>query len=230
MGYRWRPVPEAVAADLGIQAAGGVAVPLVEGHEAALPRLERWLAVGGEGPAEGVEAPRVERPATSSDLPEEDRAAAGGALVRRAETWERWGERELASAAALLTTETGRSLVGSSRNPARPIAVVAGDLAAAPERAWLAWTLAAGAALVLPGDPAFAAWAIYWPRPTDVALPADHLALVRVALASLGRPRAARRRLERLRRLLVWGEVPPADEVRAWGELGVTLTPFPALK
>jgi len=165
----------------------------------------------------------------TADLPALERAAAGGALVRREETWERWGEDELGRAASRLSAVSAEPARGpAARSGERPIALVAGDLAAAPERAWLAWTLAAGAALVLPGDPAFAAWAISWPRPTDVLLPACDLAIVREALATLGRPRAVRRRLERLRRLLVWGGEPSRGEALAWQALGVELQPFPS--
>src|SRR6185369_13824926 len=57
VGYRWRPTPEAVAADLGIQLAGAVAVPAVEGDEAALPELVAWLPVGDEPAPEEVRAP-----------------------------------------------------------------------------------------------------------------------------------------------------------------------------
>jgi hypothetical protein len=247
VGYRWRPAPDPLAADLGIQAAGGLAVPLVEGHEAALPELARWLAVDGERPPEGVTARLVEGPAASAEetgrpagwrpspasrelsasLPAEERAAAGGAMTRRHETWERWGPTEQGRAAVLL----GRpdpAAGGEAAPHERPIALVAGDLAAAAERAWLAWTLAAGAALVLPGDPAFAAWAIFWPRPTDVVLPADQLTAVRAALATLGRPRAIRRRLGRLRRLLVWGGEPHQGEAAGWEALGVRFQPFPS--
>jgi hypothetical protein len=222
VGYRWRPTPEAIAADLGIQLAGGIAVPVTEGDEAAVPQLAAWLPVGEPVP-EGRRAPTVDRTldefhgtASTREL----RAAAGGALVRKGETWHQQSQGDLAAAAAALASAPTRE---------RPIALVAGDLAAAEERAWLAWAITAGAALVLPGDPAFAAWAIFWPRPTDVCLPAEQLAPVRELFATLGTPRIQRSRLKRIRRLLVYGGEPTADETTAWQALGVSLASRPLL-
>ena len=217
VGYRWRPTPEALAADLGIQLAGAVAVPAVEGDEAALPELAAWLLVGEEPAPEEIRARVVERTldehfgnAASRDA----RAATGGALVRIRDAWRQWSQGDLDTAAA--------SLAAAPQPRRRPIALIAGDLAAAEERAWLAWAIGAEAALVLPGDPAFAAWAIFWPRPTDVCLPAEQLAPVRELLATLGTPRIQRSRLRRIRRLLVYGGEPATDEATAWQALGVS--------
>ena len=227
VGYRWRPAPETVAADLGIQAAGAVAVPVVEEDEAAMPPLDGWLTPAGETMPDGLAAIGVspaDRGDDDASIPHALIAQtwrAGGALVRHGDSWQPWEVSELARAATALAVSPPRR--------GRPIALVAGDLAAAEERAWLAWALAAGAALVLPTDPAFAAWAMFWPRPTDVVLPAEQLFAVRGLLASLATPRVQRRRLKRLARLVVWGGEPPNYETTAWGELGVTLTPFPSL-
>jgi len=222
VGYRWLPTPEAVAADLGIQLAGAVAVPVVEGDEAALPELAGWLAVGDEPPPPEVAAPAIERTLDEhygNAAERESRSSAGGALVRSGGAWHAWSPTDLVAAAARLAMpETARD---------RPIALIAGDLAAAEERAWLAWAVTAGAALVLPGDPAFAAWAIFWPRPTDVCLPVEQLAPVRELLATLGTPRIQRGRLKRIRRLLVYGGEPLPDEMAAWQALGVTPTSWP---
>ena len=234
VAYRWRPTPAAVSADLGIQLAGGVAVPSLDGEEAALPPLWRWLAVDGEPTPEGVEAATIAPPV----LGDEDAVSApvllaaaagwdskapdtagGGALVRRGARWETSSAGEQAAAAVAL------AMPSPSRR--RPVALVVGDLAAAPERAWLTWALSADAALVLPGDPAFAAWGLFWPRPTDACLPVEQLGQVRAALATLGGSRAQRRRLARLRRLVVWGGEPEAGERTAWEALGVSLAPFP---
>lgn len=250
VGYPWHPTPEAVAADLGIQLAGGIAVPATPGHEAALPPLARWLAVGGEpAPAEGQSGVAVvtepagaalgghsvvaaSSPAASAgELArrlEAPGTAAGGALVRCHERWEAWRAAELAGAARAFEPAPGGA-GDASPQPGRPIALVAGDLAAAEERAWLGWALAADAALVLPGDTAFAAWAVFWPRPTDVCLPVEQLGPVRELLGSLGRLRAVRRRLARLRRLMVWGGSPEPAEREAWRALGVDLRPTPQL-
>lgn len=229
VAYRWRPTPAALAADLGIQLAGGVAVPSLEGEEAALPPLWRWLAVDGDPAPEGVEAAALARPV----LGDEDAVSApvllaaapadtagGGALVRRGARWETSSADEQAAAAVPLA-------MPPSPSRRRPVALVVGDLAAAPERAWLTWALSADAALVLPGDPAFAAWGLFWPRPTDACLPVEQLASVRAVLATLGGPRAQRRRLARLRRLVVWGGEPAAAERNGWEALGVTLAPYP---
>jgi hypothetical protein len=222
VGYRWLPTPEALAADLGIQLAGAIAVPVVEGDEAALPELVAWLSAGDEPPPPEVRVPAIERTLDEhygNAADRELRAAAGGALVRRGDAWHAWSPTGLVEAAA--------HLARPARPRERPIALIAGDLAAAEERAWIAWSITAGSALVLPGDPAFAAWAIFWPRPTDVCLPAEQLAPVRELLATLGTPRIQRSRLSRLRRLLVYGGEPPPAEAVAWGGLGVTLTPWP---
>lgn len=222
VGYRWRPTPEAVAADLGIQLAGAVAVPAVEGDEAALPELAAWLPVGEEPAPEEVRAQVVERTLDEhygNAASREARAATGGALVRRHDQWQAWLRGDLTKAAAALDVPRH-----SSR---RPIALVAGDLAAAEERAWLAWAIGAEAALVLPGDPAFAAWAIFWPRPTDVCLPCEQLAPVRELFATLGTPRIQRSRVKRIHRLVVFGAEPSPDERTAWQALGVSLTSWP---
>jgi hypothetical protein len=77
--------------------------------------------------------------------------------------------------------------------------------------------------VVLPGDAAFLAWAIYWPRATDVGVAAMELAPLRELLAGMGRARTVRRQLARLQRLVVWDGVPDDDERRAWAALGVPL-------
>ena len=211
-----------MVADLGIQLAGAVAVPAVEGDEAALPELAAWLPVGEEPAPEGMHAPVVERTLDEyygDAASREVRASAGGALVRRDAAWQEWSQSDLGTAAAALAT--------TSEPRHRPIALIAGDLAAAEERAWLAWAIGAEAALVLPGDPAFAAWAIFWPRPTDVCLPAEQLAPVRELLATLGTPRIQRGRLKRIQRLLVYDGDPAPDETAAWQAIGVALTRWP---
>jgi len=219
VGYRWRPTPEALAADLGIQRAGAVAVPAVEGDEAALPELAAWLPVGDEPAPDEITARVVERTLDEhygNAASREARAATGGALVRIQDAWHQWSQSDLDAAAA--------SLVAPREPRRRPIALIAGDLAAAEERAWLAWAIGTEAALVLPGDPAFAAWAIFWPRPTDVVLPAEQLAPVRELLATLGTPRIQRSRLKRIHRLLVFSGEPTPDETAAWQALGVSPT------
>src|SRR6185436_9870212 len=135
--------------------------------------------------------------------------------------WQRWSPSDLTAAAG--------ALVRPAQPRDRPIALVAGDLAAAEERAWLAWAITAGAALVLPGDPAFAAWAIFWPRSTDVCLSAEQLAPVRELLATLGTPRIQRGRLKRIRRLLVFDGEPTREEAIAWQSLSVTLAHWPSV-
>src|SRR6185369_5150374 len=107
VGYRWRPTPEAVAADLGIQLAGAVAVPVVEGDEAALPELAAWLPVGDEPAPEEISARVVERTLDEhygNAASREARAATGGALVRRHgdDQWLAWSQGDLATAAAAL--------------------------------------------------------------------------------------------------------------------------------
>ena len=197
-------------------------MPAVEGDEAALPELAAWLPVGDEPAPDGITARIVERTLDEhcgDAASREARAATGGALVRRQDAWQQWSQSDFDAAAI--------ALADPRESRRRSIALIAGDLAAAEERAWLAWAIGAEAALVLPGDPAFAAWAIFWPRPTHVCLPAEQLTPVRELLATLGTPRIQRRRLSRLQRLLVYDGEPPPEEATAWRALGVTPMPWP---
>lgn len=105
----------------------------------------------------------------------------------------------------------------------RPVVPVVHDPAEPHAAAWLLWALEAGAALVVPGDEAFLAWAIWWPRATDAAVYAHELAPLREVLSGFGSRRAQRRHLARLRRLVVWGESPSYAERAWWDDLGIPL-------
>jgi len=79
---------------------------------------------------------------------------------------------------------------------------------------------------VLPGDAAFLAWAIWWPRATDALVASEDIASLRELLVSFGKPRAVRRHLDRLRRLVVFGEAPVYAERAWWEDVGVPLQPL----
>jgi len=130
-----------------------------------------------------------------------------------------WSSPEVARATAALA----RPLVRGER----PIVTAPSRLESVEERAWVSWALEAGGALVLPGDAAFLAWAIWWPRATDVLVAADELAPLRELLVSFGRARTRRRQLARLRRVVVHGAVERGERA-AWAALGIELTAFPS--
>jgi hypothetical protein len=64
---------------------------------------------------------------------------------------------------------------------------------------------ASGGVVVLPAEPGFHAWTIWWTRATDALVVADELPSLRGLIESFGKARERRRRLARLRRLLVHG-------------------------
>jgi hypothetical protein len=120
------------------------------------------------------------------------------------------------------------ALLAPAAGTPRAIALLPAELASAEARAWLAWALGAGAALVLPAAPELVAWSLAWTRPSHAAFDAAELPDLRAALLAAETPRALRRRLRRLRHLVVWGGPPRPDEEAGWAELGVPLTPWPA--
>src|SRR5204863_5309535 len=105
----------------------------------------------------------------------------------------------------------------------RPVVPIVDDPAQAHGAAWLLWALEAGAAIVVPGDEAFLAWAIWWPRATDAAVHAHEIGPLREVLTGFGGRRAQRRHLARLRRPVVWGGSPSYAERAWWEDLGVPL-------
>jgi hypothetical protein len=220
--YPWLPAPGGIVTDLAIQAAGCCAVPSA-GEASADDLVTAWPPDVG-APAHLTawdDAPEAVRWGTLPPRPPAGAGArlagglrgGGGAAVRGSAGWRQWSTADLAAAAAAL--QPAVAVEG------RPLALVGGDLGAAAERAWLAWALAAGAVLVLPGDAQLLPWAVAWARPTHVTIGAGELAGLREALGELASARALRRRLNRLRHLLVHGGQVTEGERVAWGELGV---------
>ncbi|HVS03193.1 MAG TPA: hypothetical protein VMT16_10530 [Thermoanaerobaculia bacterium] len=232
VAFAYRPHPEALALDLAIQAAGRLALPHTpaRGGGGADPgRLEP----GGAGeirhwhpdPAAAPPAEPPRRPAPVSP-PWAPAAEAGGAWAwSPGDGWRRLASRPLLAAAVAVDA--------ALRHPAgRPIALVAGDLAPIEERAWLAWCLASGAALVLSPEPDLAPWALHWARPTVACLPAAALDETAALLRASERPRPLRRRLRRLHAVLAYGQ--DADGAAAaadplWADLGTGIAAFPDL-
>lgn len=252
VGYRWRCDPDGVAADLAVQGAGGIAVPVAEGAAAADAGCSAWLRLPGE---EGADAPRdlpavvlpeatppwarrattARFPATGADgvrvvarggtagKPPEERVLSGAEVVEAA--------RELG---ARLESAAGEAdlAAGARRRPGREIAVAHLDLREPTGRAFLAWGLLAGAALYLEPDLRAVPGATAWARPTLVA--SDAAPLVELA-------RQLRRREEgRLQKLLRRGRPPypfgrlrllvvlgggrlPVGDVPFWAERGVVV-------
>ncbi len=236
VAFRWRGGPDGVAADLAIQAAGLVAVPVVEPAEAAVAPPERdwaaWLLGPGDAGPEGdlpaarlPEAPRPGgRPARVPGPPVSEPARGGawvvepgasgptlnsssGTILRQADLLTRAHDLD----ERLERAASGAAAVvpgaGRSSGPgARAIALASLDLRSADGRTVLAWALVTGAALILEPDPRVLAGSAEWARPTLVAGEAR-------ALSELGRRvrgrEAGRRRLlrRRSRRALPFGRL-----------------------
>lgn len=249
VAYRWRPHPDAVAADLAIQAAGCAAVPLGEGEASATAGCGARLLLPGEvDPEERIpavalpEAPARGRAAVA--VPEELAARAARAAVRAdgdtmssAELLERSRGlgRRLERAAA------GLGAVRPSPPAAREIALASFDVRLRDGRVFLAWALDSGAALFLEPDPRAVPGAAAWARPTLVA--GDSRVLTVLARQVLKAPGPRRggpfqklwklmgradpspaRPFGRLRLLVLLGPGRlPLDDLVGWAERGVAV-------
>lgn len=253
VGYRWRPHPDAVAADLAIQAAGCTAVPWPEGEGVATADHGARLLLPGEAaPAHGPSVaalPEAPDRGRATEHPPEDllaRAApgavrTGGVTIPPAELLgrARWLADRLERAAA------GLGAVRPGGGVAREIALASFDPRTRDGRVFLAWALDSGAALFLEPDPRAVPGAAAWARPTLVAgdsrvltvlarqvlsAPARHRsgplrALRRRLLRRLGRPdRGPGRPFGRLRLLVLLGPGRlPLDDLVGWAERGVAV-------
>lgn len=213
IGFRFAPEPRSLTRDLAIQAAGSVSVP---GSGSPAREVGFWWGEDGleratsSGTTSG-EPPREELPGV---LVEED----GSPLV--------WGSEELETAAGavddLLAVDDPES--GESRE----LAYLSGCPLEPWERAYLAWCLKRGVALVLAGDRALTGSGFLWSRPTVGCLDAGRLAQVEVALRSAGSLSRIRRRFRRLHTLLLHGALDESGIDRElWGRLRVRLVPAP---
>ena len=233
VAYRQRPAVGAVALDLAIQSLGRAPVPIApaEGAEeleqAIAAGAASWAAVEPEEPptdlpaglpaiAVAAQPPAVRRGEAVPDL---GSVPAPALPVRVGAVWAAVTPDALATSCEVLAAR-----LGSSRR--RRIALVVGALADPGLRLWQSWALRSGAALVLVGATEQTAWSLAWSRPTVACLPVEALEPVRAAMQSAMKPRRLRRQLARLEHLLVAGP-PPAAEVAAWGEVGVTVEALP---
>ncbi|MFP3939512.1 MAG: AMP-binding protein [Thermoanaerobaculia bacterium] len=249
VAYRWRPHPDAVAADLAVQAAGSTAVPLGE-EDGGTPAGcgARLLLPGEPEPGDGIPVAVLPAPpargSRSGSGPEElpVRAApgavrAGGATMPPGELLDRARSlgRRLERAAA------GLGALRPRRPLPREIALASFDLRTLDGRVVLAWALDSGAALFLEPDPRAAPGAAAWARPSLIAGDARTLTtLARQVLKPRGRERAgpvrkllrllgrADRRpprpFGRLRLLVLLGDGRlPLDDLVGWAERGVAV-------
>jgi hypothetical protein len=236
VGFRWRTEPDAVAADLAIQAAGFVPVPVAEAAEVAAAGCGVRLLLPEE-PAPAEALPAVRLPV----VPRHRRAAPGRAAVPAA----RSATGSLGTAGAAL--ESARRLaerldraaadvaaaVPGGRRQGREIAVASFDLRTASGRTFLAWALGTGSALFLEPDPRALPGSAAWARPTLVAGPARSLVELGQHVRRLGeldRRWLHRRRpgprlpFGRLRLLLILDDGRlPVDDVAFWAGRGVAV-------
>ena len=231
VAFRCRTAPDAVAADLAIQAAGLAPVPVADPAEAAAAGPAAWLLLPGEpapaaAAAPAVELPAAPRPGRSGRRRPEREPLPAPASVGELERARRLGER-LERAAA----DVAAAVSGGRRAP-REIALASFDLRAPAGRTFLAWALLTGAALYLEPDSRALPGAAVWARPTLVAGPARSLVeLAReVRRREERRPRWFQRRsgprlpFGRLRLLLVLEEGRlPVDDVAFWAGRGVAV-------
>lgn len=203
--------PEAVVADLAVQAAGLVAVP--EGPDGSAVSLASLSLPAWE-----------DKPASS--LPSPDRwTTAGGAVVRRSGTFAELEQADLIAVAQRIQQEI-------QPGKTREILVLGGPWDDPVERALLAWATWTGAAVLLEPDPGLRAATTAWARPTLAhGTPAQLARLRRAAGKDSGRRpwrRAPRLPFGRLRTVLVTGpDELPAEDAAFWSGRGVRLARMP---
>jgi hypothetical protein len=203
-----RPRPETSILDLAIQAAGLVAVPVLD--PAARAPGDLWLEAGELGALDSAALDGLPRPGGG--------VALGGRILSAA---------ALAAAAGIVDREVRAA---PPRRGPREILVSFRPLADPAERASIAWAWATGAALLL--EPfVHALTSVAWARPTLFAGPAAEIRWLRTAAESAVAHRPWRRRalpFGRLRLLLVTGaESLDSREAAWWQERGTRIAPFP---
>lgn len=214
-GFRDAPRPEAVLLDLAIQAAGLTSMPVVGSSSASDERLCRlWIEVPEEKVQEGQEGAG-------------DPERAGGVVVRREGAFVELAPADLLAAAARIEAEAraARGELGERRE----VVVASRPLEDPAERAFLAWALAAGAAVVLEPRPAARVSTAAWARPTVFYGDAGDLAQLRLAAErSPTRRWLSRRRLPfgRLHTVFALGTLAP-EEAAWWEGRGVRVAAFP---
>lgn len=216
VGFHARPTPDALAADLAIQTAGLVAVPIAAPQAAAARQAAihhhctRWLTT-----------PEAPLPA-SLPVAWEDVALEDGALPAVRPPWARGAWQEVAppaapaalvaawqdqpcllpAAALAAAVEALASQVPSA--PIRHVLLTASGLDTLSGRLVVAWTLATGAALVVEAEPERLPASLQWTRSTLVEVGAGDLSAVAKAAARI------KPRWQRLRAVLTAAEQPAA--------------------
>jgi hypothetical protein len=220
LGFPDRPWPRAIVLDLAAQAAGLASVPLREGGTG----LERLAAGRGCRAWVGPDDRIVDAGLGEGDGAGEhhgemrETREAGGAVVTGPGGLEELSQEDLRRAAGEM-----QRLV--SRGGEREILVTGGSLEDPAERRLMAWTLRAGAAVVLEDDPVSAAATAAWARPTVFFGGAEALATLRRGVESTS-GWSWRRRLPfgRLHTALVEGRAELSEAERAfWIGRGVRL-------
>jgi hypothetical protein len=204
--FAWSPVPDAVAYDLGVQAAGLVSEPLSGGPPpgpSPLAPLPPHSPRPGEG--NGVEA---------------FEGSAGGVVVI-----DSGAPLELTAAGLISLAETVEAVIDP--RPNREIVVLSGPLENPDERALLSWATVAGAAVVLEPTPCTRVATAAWVRPTVFHGTPAEIAALRGWVAKERRSlfqRAFRLPFRRLHTLLVVGpDDLPEEEAAFWRERGVRI-------
>jgi len=247
VAFRWHGHPDAVAADLAVQWAGGVSTPVSGPTETAGVECSAWLLQPGEErPAEGLRVAALPAPErawerrSGADRLDPPAPGTGGARVIEppepagvAPGVRQLSAHEIAADARALGArlEAGAS-AGGGRHRGREIALANLDLRARDGRALLSWGLLTGAALFLEPDPRSLSASTAWARPTLVAAGAAPLVELARQLRrrESGRRRSLRRRRSpdrpfgRLRLVVVLGGGRlPVDDVPFWAERGVVV-------
>lgn len=246
VGYPDDRKPAAVVLDLALFALGAIPVPLPvgEGDDAESVReasgcdLQIAAPPGGPGAADALALPaEPERSAWKAVRVPPGRIPppAGSGVTA---VWKRGGWAEVSAGeldrriAAWSQALSGGSVTGHEipgrEIPGREIVVQPRPLADPWGRTVLAWSIVAGAALVLEPDAAALPTTAQWVRPTVFAGDADELeALWHRAGGRGARPRWPWRRTRlpwgRLRTVVALGEEPDEAAAARWRRLGVTV-------
>lgn len=236
VGFEETGRPSAIALDLAIQAAGACAVPLPAGLaggelDAALAArdcsfLARFEPRAGEAPPSpaavpAVLVPRRELPEREAPTPASAAWAAGSVLVA-----DGGGFAELPPAELLAAAGAFAGRLAAARPRSREILVLPRPLHHSAGRLLAAWSLLAGAALVLEPDPGHLVRSAVWVRPTVFAGDVAEISALR---AAVGESRGRGLPLRRLHTLAVVGRADraaplPEEDRRFWAGRGTAVT------
>jgi len=234
LDWRWWSWARAQSTVAGVSAgllAAGLAAgsPLEIPSEATPGSVLAWLAALGAGlmPVRGNPAAPARLLAAGGPRPERT-----AFLLERGEQGEEARREFLPVPHRSGRSTTAPEAAARHRREGRPVLLRASGAAGPEDRALVAWTLRAEAALVLEPAPAALAAALLWTRPTHLVEPSATLDLVARALPRLAGGRDPEGRLARRSRLdsVRWlGAVAPQPETLAlFSRLGAKPEPFAA--